>query len=122
MWGLRLPTSIHIFELSIPVVIREGYATPMHQLHCSTNDHPPLDQYEICVKGHLDRRWSDWFEGFAIALTDNGETQLSGPVVDQAALYGLLIKVHDLGLPLVSVNLTQANRTAHSDMQTGEQP
>lgn len=102
----------------------------MNQLHHSTNA-PLLDQYEICVKGHLDQRWSDWFEGFAmaqrhsdrsIALTDNGETQLSGPVVDQAALYGLLIKVRDLGLPLVSVNSTQAKRTEHSDMPTGEQP
>ena len=93
----------------------------MNQLHRSTHEHP-LDQYEICVKGHLDQRWSDWFEGFAIALTDNGETQLSGPVVDQAALYGLLIKVRDLGLPLVSVNSTQANRTEHSNRQTGEQP
>jgi hypothetical protein len=57
----------------------------------SADEHPP-DQYEICVKGHLDQRWSDWFEGFAISPTDNGETQLSGPVVDQAALYGLLIR------------------------------
>jgi hypothetical protein len=54
--------------------------------------------------------------------TDNGETQLSGPVVDQAALYGLLIKVRDLGLPLVSVNATQAKRTELSDRQTGEHP
>ena len=74
----------------------------MNQPHRSTNDHP-LDQYEICVKGHLDSRWSDWFEEFDIALTDNGETRLSGPVLDQAALYGVLIKVRDLGLPLVSV-------------------
>ncbi|MEM8810328.1 MAG: hypothetical protein AAGF01_30295 [Cyanobacteria bacterium P01_G01_bin.38] len=77
----------------------------MSQLHRSTNEHP-LGQYEICVKGHLDQRWSDWFEGFAIALKDNGETLLSGPVVDQAALYGVLIKVRDLGLPLVSVMQT----------------
>ncbi|MEM6437159.1 MAG: hypothetical protein AAF773_25380 [Cyanobacteria bacterium P01_D01_bin.115] len=74
----------------------------MHQLHRSTNEHP-LDQYEICVKGHLASHWSDWFEGFAIALQDNGETLLSGPVIDQAALYGVLIKVRDLGLPLISV-------------------
>ena len=94
----------------------------MNQLHRSTNDHPLLDHYEICVKGHLDQRWSDWFEGFEIALTDNGETQLSGPVVDQAALYGLLIKVRNLGLPLVSVNLTQPKRIEPSDLQTGKQP
>jgi hypothetical protein len=93
----------------------------MNQLHRSTHEYP-LDQYKICVKGHLDQRWSDWFEGFAISPTDNGETQLSGRVVDQAALYGLLIKVRDLGLPLVSVNATQAKRTEHSARQTGEHP
>lgn len=93
----------------------------MNQLNRSTNEYP-LDQYEICVRGHLDQRWSNWFEGFAICPTDNGETQLSGPVVDQSALYGLLIKVRDLGLPLVSVNATQANRTERSDRPTGEHP
>ncbi|MBE9138476.1 hypothetical protein IQ254_14970 [Nodosilinea sp. LEGE 07088] len=88
----------------------------MSQLRSSANDHPPLAQYEICVKGHLDHRWSDWFEGFAIALKDNGETLLSGPVIDQAALYGLLIKVRDLGLPLVSVMLAQTE-----NLDKGEQ-
>ncbi len=68
-------------------------------------------QYEICVKGHLAPHWSHWFEGFAIALKDNGETLLSGPVVDQAALYGVLIKVRDLGLPLVSVMPAQAENS-----------
>jgi hypothetical protein len=53
--------------------------------------------------------------------TDNGETQLSGPVVDQAALFGLLMKVRDLGLPLVSVNATQPEQTEISDRQTGEE-
>ena len=94
----------------------------MNQLHRSTNDHPPLDQYEICVKGHLDQWWSEWFEGFAIALTDNGETLLSGPVVDQAALYGVLIKVRDLGLLLISVMPVQPTQTEIADKQTGEQP
>lgn len=94
----------------------------MNQLRSSAaNNHPP-EQYEICIKGHLNHRWSDWFEGFEIALKDNGETRLSGPVVDQAALYGLLIKVRDLGLPLVSVMLTQPGKTEHLDTQRGEQP
>ncbi|MEM6436612.1 MAG: hypothetical protein AAF773_22590 [Cyanobacteria bacterium P01_D01_bin.115] len=91
----------------------------MSQLRSSANDHHQPEQYEIRIKGHLDQRWSDWFEGFAIALTNNGETLLSGPVVDQAALYSVLIKVRDLGLPLVSVNPTQPEL---SDVQTGEQP
>jgi hypothetical protein len=63
----------------------------------------PQEFYQITVKGHLDNRWADWFEGVTITLEDNGETLLTGPVVDQAALHGLLRKVRDLGLPLVSV-------------------
>jgi hypothetical protein len=59
--------------------------------------------YEIRLKGHLDRKWTDWFEGLAIELQDNGETLLTGPMVDQAALYSLLRKVRDVGMPLVSV-------------------
>lgn len=84
--------------------------------------HSPVEnrsQYEICIKGHLNHRWSHWFDGFAIALKDNGETLLSGPVIDQAALYGVLIKVRDLGLPLISVTQTQPKRTDNGNK--GEQ-
>ena len=59
--------------------------------------------YEICIKGHLENRWAAWFEGLTITLDDNGETRLTGRVVDQAALHGLLKKVRNLGLPLISV-------------------
>jgi hypothetical protein len=59
--------------------------------------------YRIRIKGHLGRQWADWFEGLTITLEDNGDTLLTGPVIDQAALHGLLKKVRDLGLPLVSV-------------------
>ena len=64
-----------------------------------------LDQpmiYQIRIKGHLGPRWTEWFEGMTITLEDNGETLLTGPVVDQAALHGLLRKVRDLGMPLIS--------------------
>jgi hypothetical protein len=67
----------------------------------------PPTFYQIKVKGHLDRQWSEWFDGLTITHEDNGETSLSGPVVDQAALYGLLLKIRNLNLVLVSVNLLE---------------
>lgn len=67
--------------------------------------------YQIRLKGHLDRQWTEWFEGLTITLEDNGETLLSGPVIDQPALHGLLKKVRDLGIPLVSVNPLPSNET-----------
>ncbi len=60
--------------------------------------------YESRVQGHLDARWAEWFEGLTITLEENGSTLLSGPLADQAALHGILKKVRDLGLTLVSVN------------------
>ena len=67
-----------------------------------TQTHPLC--YEIRVAGHLPPQWADWFEGLTITLEDNGDTLLTGPVIDQAALHGLLKKARDLGLPLVSVS------------------
>ena len=59
--------------------------------------------YEIKIKGHLDQDWSSWLDGLAIEAQTHGETLLTGPVRDQAALHGLLNKIRDLGLPLLSV-------------------
>lgn len=60
--------------------------------------------YQIRIKGHLSSQWTEWFEGLTITLEENGDTFLTGTVVDQAALHGLLKKVRDLGMPLISVN------------------
>lgn len=75
----------------------------MNEARVATEDHDESRLYEIRLKGHLDGRWADWFGGLTITLEENGVTLLTCPVIDQAALYGLLRKVRDLGLPLVSV-------------------
>lgn len=69
---------------------------------------PPNPFYEICIKGHLDARWGDRFEGMTITLEEDGNTLLSGPVMDQSALHGILRRVRDLGMPLVSVVQVQS--------------
>jgi hypothetical protein len=61
------------------------------------------EQYEIRLQGHLDDRWSAWFDDLVVQAEENGETTLRGPIRDQAALYGVLAKVRNLGLPLLSV-------------------
>ena len=67
--------------------------------------------YQIRLQGHLSGQWTDWFEGLSITLEDNGDTLLTGSVVDQAALYGLLRKVRDLGLPLLLVTRLKPGQT-----------
>ncbi len=60
--------------------------------------------YQIRLRGHLSQQWTDWFEGLTITREENGDTLLTGSVIDQAALHGILKKVRDLGMPLLSVN------------------
>ena len=69
-------------------------------------------QYEIRLKGHLDSRWSAWFDGLILTEDSDGTTVIHGSVIDQAALHGLLQKVRDIGLPLVSVTRVDPNRPA----------
>jgi hypothetical protein len=73
--------------------------------------------YRIRIKGHLDAQWTDWFEGLTITQEDNGDTLLTGPVIDQAALYGLLKKVRDLGMPLLAVNCVDAGSMDAPDIE-----
>lgn len=73
--------------------------------------HTESNLYEIRLAGHLEARWADRFGGLTITLAQNGETLLSGPVIDQAALHGLLKKVRDLGLPLISVNRVKPDQS-----------
>lgn len=75
----------------------------MRETYEATEDHHEPELYEIRLKGHLDARWADQFERLSFTYKNDGTTILSGPVIDQAALYGLLRKVRDIGLPLVSV-------------------
>lgn len=71
--------------------------------------------YEIRVKGHLASHWSDWFDGMAISNEPSGEALLRGPLPDQAALHGVLIKIRDLGLPLLSVRSHPADGAEHAE-------
>jgi hypothetical protein len=80
------------------------------------SEHVRQEVYQIVVKGHLDSEWSEWFDGFNITLMDNGETILTGPIVDQTALHGVLIKIRDLGLPLLSLARIEPEREQESNL------
>jgi len=69
----------------------------------ATGGHHEAGRYEIRLKGHLDSRWATWFDGLSLSSENDGTTIVSGVVADQAALHGLLHKVRDIGLPLISV-------------------
>jgi hypothetical protein len=87
-----------------------------NELNSKTDPSQPV-VYQIRIKGHLDSQWTDWFGGLSITLEDNGDTLLTGPVFDQAALHGLLKKVRDLGLPLVSVSPVERGQADTPDVK-----
>jgi hypothetical protein len=82
----------------------------MSETHALPEYHDESGLYEIRIKGHLNDRWAEWFEGLTITLEEDGDTLLTGPVIDQAALHGLLKKVRDLGMPLLSVNFVSPDQ------------
>ena len=84
--------------------------------HAKTDPIQPM-VYQIRIEGHLDCQWTDWFSDLTITLEENGDTLLTGPVIDQAALFGLLKKVRDLGMSLVSINRVDF---ARSGIEKGE--
>jgi hypothetical protein len=90
----------------------------MTNLRTPTSDPPEAGRYEIRLRGRLDAHWAAWFDGLTVTDEIDGTTVLSGPIADQAALHGVLQRVRDLGLPLVSVSCLDANqtKTTHSDV------
>ncbi len=75
-----------------------------------TQSRPIGDSYEIKLKGHLDESWADWFDDMTFVHDVDGTTTLRGAIIDQAALHGLLKKIRDLGMPLLSVNLVDSEQ------------
>jgi hypothetical protein len=98
--------------------MHEGSVSPRHPAADDRHapDAPDAPAHcEIRLKGHLDARWAGWFEGLTLTRDNDGTTVLRGPVVDQAALHGLLSQVRDLGLPLVSVTHSEPTRAGVPD-------
>jgi hypothetical protein len=92
----------------------------MTERHTSREDGPEAGRYEIRLTGHLDARWAAWFDGLTVSHQGDGTTLISGPVADQAALHGLLQRVRDLGLPLVSVTRDETASPHRRQSQQGD--
>jgi hypothetical protein len=89
----------------------------MSETYTVSDDHDESGLYKIRIKGHLDDRWTAWFEGLILTQEDNGNTLLTGPVADQAALYGILKKVRDVGMSLISVNPVEPDQADSPDVK-----
>jgi hypothetical protein len=87
-----------------------------YDLNPTTDPNQPT-VYEIRIKGHLGCQWTDWFGGLTITLEENGDTLMTGPVVDQAALHRLLRKVRNLGMPLISVIRVEPGQAVASEIK-----
>jgi hypothetical protein len=95
MWG-------HQVRSYVPLVNTDDRTTEPSKAQPAA-DHASIQRYEIRVEGHLGTRWAAWFDGLSLTNEDDGTTVICGPVVDQAALHGLLQKLRDIGIPLVSL-------------------
>ena len=104
MWWGHPPTLIGI------ILVKQAKRCKLSETHTSNEKRNATIVYAIRIRGRLGEEWSDWFEGLTITPEANDETLLSGPVVDQAALHGLLKKIRDLGLHLISVNQVGSNQ------------
>jgi hypothetical protein len=91
----------------------------MSQRRSSTGDRPEAGRYEIRLTGHLDARWATWFDGLTVTQEPDGTTVIGGSIVDQAALHGLLQRVRDLGIPLISVTRSEPDRPDAPGLDTG---
>ena len=101
----------HHIGAHCPSVTSRRPHPPARRVALRIADHTDIPQYEIRVKGHLGPRWAAWFDGLSLTALDDGTTVISGPVVDQAALHGLLHKLRDVGIPLISLTLLPTRRT-----------
>ena len=93
-----------------------GYTVMSNKLNPKSDPRQPM-VYEIRVKGHLGCQWTEWFGGLTITQEEDGETLLTGPLVDQAAMHGMLKKVRDLGMPLISVNRVEPGQSDASEVK-----
>jgi len=101
---------------------KKGMSSSLWNRRMSNKRNPIIDPnqtivYQIRLKSHLSHQWTDWFEGLTITLEEDGNTLLTGPVIDQAALHGLLKKVRDLGMPLLSVNRVKPSQSDTQDVK-----
>jgi hypothetical protein len=91
----------------------------MSDRHTSTEGRPTAGPYQIRIMGHLDGRWVAWFDGLTVRHDGDGTTVLTGPIADQAALHGLLQRVRDLGIPLISVTRSEPDQPNTPGMDPG---
>ena len=116
---------MQLFSWKIEQIVQTVVTDHARERIMANARNPPTDPgeplvYQIRIKGHLDPHWASWFEGLAITLEDNGETLLTGPLVDQAALHGLIRKMRDLGIPLLSVVCVKAGQAETSEGTDGQ--